>query len=393
MYYNFVLYLTILYLAFVPFGSYPIFLFGIKLDLIIAIILFLFTFIKIKYIYKCYPKYYLVSFLLVILVFLLSATLSIDPYFSIWRLLITSGYLYLSIALPVILVEKYEKLFLSFFYAGVLSSFAAIVCYYALNLKGNGWERYTHPNFSGEQFIGIYTDPNILGFGMILSILPFVFLLKKYENHGFSNKYYVYIALILLIIWAMLLTKSRTTILSFIIALFVLNATKIFKNIKNFRINFKIGIITFVVITLIVITFNYSLFIESLFSRFTELDMGRINSYSFIFNEWASNFKTIIIGIGYYYATKTIDPHNVFLETLYGSGLLGLLSLITMVIAIFIFIKNSSTEWEFKRIPYSILIYILVGCMTYWHTKTFWVPVLLINVLILYKQKTAYPKK
>jgi len=392
LYLKFVMVVSIIYLVFVPFGNYPIMLKGIKLDVAIGVLL---SVLFIPYLRKVlvFPKVYIFSAVVLALFLLITALLSIEPLFSLWRYIITLGYMFLAFVIPAAFHEKIDVFYRWLSISGIAAALSSVILYFFLGFNNNGWGRFTLPAYDPvlHRFVQFsrnapYVDPNILAFGLLMTVFPLIWFSQSSKRQWLWN-----LPLAILFCVAVLLTKSRTAIVAFGSSVVIASCLQLTRGL--IRGNDKRIISAILVFLLfvgmlavgaILVPQEFSQFYARLVSA--PLDEGRLARMEFAINGWQYSLKTVFFGQGYYYATKTVDPHNLFLEYLYGSGIVGLLAFIQFIMAVVYFIAKSIKKPMARFIADRLLWYILVAGLTYWHTKTFWVPILLINFIVLYSR-------
>jgi len=259
-------------------------------------------------------------------------------------------------------------------YIGIASLIALYGIYQFFTIKFNlPFINITNAISTGGHGYGVsyYNSPSLfrphatfqepLNFGhYLLSVLPFLiaihlFRRKEKKNGEIFLKVKFLPVLILMMSFALFLTKSRGAWLGFLIALiFLLIMT---------RMKHKLKLIGFLILVcLIVGLFSFFYFpavYQTIPQRFIyrfSLD-PRLTYYSFIFNLW-KQYPILGVGFGnygwyaasYFSSSLLVSAHGVFQEFLIETGILGFLSLIFLVFIYYRIMfralkKNKDTPW------------------------------------------------
>ena len=240
---------------------------------------------------------------------------------------------------------------------GILQVFFSNFRELSLKLYAN-YEKYSY-NFSVKEYgraIGSIGNPN--SYGILVSIMLLFLINDLVTNRNRIKSSFFKIVLIFPSVFVLLLTQSRTAIISFLISMIYL----IFKSINSKKI-FK----SIIIIILMLIPFLFFIYIIGLGSnRFTSTGFanlgGRvpiwINTFNFYFK---NNLNKIFLGYGQIFieSTKSITD-NYYLLTMYRYGIVGLI----LYINVFLKLYNSKRDEYYKSLIKAIIILILISDFT-----------------------------
>jgi O-antigen ligase len=310
--------------------------------------------------------------------------------FAIQKLTIFGGMLVNTILLPIVYGGKKQVEILVRSYVG----FALFMCAIFTGIfvmTGGSFDRYLYNDVGAAyglpDWLGIAFDPNLMMFGVGFAIV--LFLVYYYDRYKQINRQqWLKIAGISLpIVFFVLVINSRTAAMSMAIGMLGWFLIKM-KYQKKLR-----QVLTFAIVMLTCFHFYTSFAVNPGVSTssssapknevYNDLTAGREESnedrlmrIEAIFQEWLARDKTIVLGYGYSMeAVGGKDPHNIYLSHLYGTGLLGFLAFGALIGRSFQ--KFANLEKNLKTSTIMILVYICIGGLTYWHIKTFWVPLML----------------
>lgn len=259
----------------------------------------------------------LISFILLII---LSITWSIDILYSSQKLVGFLGVTLLGFAMYIRLniFSLIKIIFFSNFIITVLS-LVFIIYFPSLGIHA---DFYNHGHFRG-----VFTNKNLLGINMVISIVISI-LYFQLKSNGKISKVLSFLNL-LASFYLLIYSNSKTSLVIGIVIMFFLIATSIMKKIKDRNIFF------FYSTTIILTLFIFCLFLITKFNVLTSLLdrspslTGRTAIWTHGINHF--NLKPIL-GHGYYGFWKTekyslanhFNGHNGFLDILIYTGVIGL---------------------------------------------------------------------
>lgn len=382
--------MLLVFLVFVPLGSVPIYVASYKLDNLIGIFLCGVVLFALLVGVKFYSRDSLVleSAFFYVVVLGLSVLHSSDQLYSFQRYLSIGGYAFLALLIPRLLAAKAPFLGTSVLLFSAFSSLIIWVSYFVLGMSG--WGRMTIPTWSDGQFKyfpggwGTSPDPNILGFGLILSLL-FGLAISPVKK---STKLFF----IVLTVSATMLTLSRTVFVSGFLALIIAWFLSILFKSKVDLHAIKLDpkkIILILLILFVGVALLYTITpVDQIFERLADKDEVRIAIYAQVFESWLASYKTIIFGVGFDMASAIQDPHNIYVTALHDSGIIGFTALLFFMTSVFVSLVNIKNE-RIRFMALLIFFFIAIGGLFYWHTKTFWVA-LMFSLLLRYYDLARY---
>lgn len=389
-----VLFWLIGFLFFIPFGSMPIYIGeGLKLDNIIGFLLFIVLAIYILFGARLFSPDWsvLVGVTFYFIVATLSTLLSLEPIYSLGRFIVIGGYAFVALSVPYIFMDRLRFLGCVMISFASMSAFVIWVSYFVLGMSS--WGRMTIPTYTSYGFKyfpegwGSSADPNILGFGLVLSCLFFIATQDRLRVF--------HLMLIVFTFSAAMLALSRTVMVSLLVAfgcsvilLFLVRMAMYPEALKiKYRLSAKLVLTAvFGIITILVFPF------DALAQRIMQHSMARIDLIRYAINVWLQNDKTILFGVGFDMARATRDPHNIYLTALHDMGLIGLLALL----GLFACILHVILKIKISRIRFWALViffYISTAGLSYWHTKTLWVSLMFCLLLASYDRYTRLKSK
>ncbi|HFU0690760.1 TPA: O-antigen ligase family protein [Morganella morganii] len=378
-----------LYIIFIPLGNALVFITSnTKLDIIIAISLFILVTIDFLYkniIIKKINLLYFILFSILFLSIIISSLVSFDIKKSAFGGAITLGYVWVTGTCALFLVKKKtQSLYTVLFYSLILSFFIQI--YSISGFIDNPWQRATIPVIMLQDFSwhippgDIKTDPNVLAFGVVLSYF--------YLNAAKITISKRLISLVI-VISTLLMTESRSAFIGFITsALFYLTYIYIIKNGIKKTFTYIICITTCLfMVSFILYIYSFHLdriytpnILSRLFSIGNDLSsnsrlQGINTAIDLIKN---SSWFRVIFGHGVDHILYHTDPHNIFIATMYNQGLFGLIILILFFILMCFFSIKSGDN---KALSLTIVLFLFIISNLYWQTKILWVGFLFVMTL------------
>ena len=235
-------------------------------------------------------------------------------------------------------------------------------------------------NIGGISFYRFNPGANVNEFSMILAyaifLMPFT---------SFSKKTKLWLASLFLLLEFATLTRAAwlALVLSSFVAFFFLSRLK--RNFKYLFITLTIFVIIFVLI------YQVSDQVRFLLESRTSMDIGasgqeRLEKFAYVFNHlYESNFRLLF---GYGWATN-MYVHNVYLQLLYETGMLGL---ILFMVAMLLYTKNVFLmhKGTFKAALIACLAFIAVVSLMHhilYHMQTWFVLAYVAGGATLYRHK------
>lgn len=294
----------------------------------------------------------------------------INDAFELYKLLL---YALIFIVVSSLVVHNYEKIkivkSLNFYiFISNLISFSQYINLFNLNTKyikyvAPSQQRALMPGYTWPRVVGVSDNPNVYSYivviGLVLSLALFLSTKKKF-----------YILSIVTNFATLLMTRSRTGFVMFIVAIGAFILIYILEDILNGEISLKdkgkwfVGFGALIVVSLLVFLFVLP---DSITWRVKEIfNLASANSWQARIRNWGEYVdyfvKNPIVGIG---PVKSIDyirhPDNEWIMLLKRYGLVG-----TFYFA-FMFIIPIAINW--KRLKSSLVgkvfIAVMVGCFVY----------------------------
>jgi hypothetical protein len=342
------------------------------------------------------PKRFLLisSFLLTLMsFFLLSVFLSDDVYESLNIFYKHLGYLYITLALALFFKDRLDIFFNIIILFSLLSSIIILLSFIYLGL--GSWLRVTIPIYENGQFLYFpngyesSSDPNVLSYFLFLGGLV-TFHLKGL--HGYWALVFA------LIIFAGLLTMSRSGFLGFAIAINAYLIIKFNNMVFNHKVSktksFKALLFVFfvpVVVFSILLFQDVNSVLEILESRIysegsNESRIYRLSySYQFFLN---NNLWSLLFGNGIGFTRVDLDPHFFWFSVLLDTGALSLF--LMLFIYIYLFFKSylNVNSGELKGLLVSVFFLFFIVSFLYWQLRFFYF-VMLIFILLYLSQNMS----
>lgn len=206
------------------------------------------------------------------------------------------------------------SMLLSSVYALVFRNTSQIIA-----IRGNEVPAYWGSSFM--RFQGIFNDPN---YYMLLLVLGLALLIKLRDSNIIGRAYFFAAGFAMFAFG--LLTYSKT----FALAVALLGCIYVFWQFRNKKVVFGSFLIAAVGIAIgIMMLLDVSPF-EIIIARFTnasnisDLTTGRTLIYQRYWNEISESIGGIFFGLGLSAEGLDRDPHNLFLEVIYYTGIVGL---------------------------------------------------------------------
>lgn len=371
------------YLLFVALGSAPIWIGHIKLDnliglgLAISVFMLLLTSGRLAGI----GQWIFIAGLFYFITLFISVIFSLDPMYSAKRMLIIGGYIFVSLVTPYLLINCSKCVGFSSLFSAFLSAIIIWLSYLLIGMSS--WGRMTIPTIVNGKPVyfpggwGTSSDPNILGFGLLLTLL--------FGLAASRPPLKISILITIFIFSAALLTMSRTAIFAISLALlFVIiwyTFSRIFSSRETIRLPMSRMVIGFCSVALVVFlgpTNNpLALFLQRVFNSDVSLRLEIVRD---VFGGWGNSLPEFFFGVGFDIASSLRDPHNIYLTALHDSGVFGALGLLLFLLSMFIFLVNCKILY-YRLWSMLIFWFIVFGGVSYWHTKTFWVSIMFIIML------------
>lgn len=378
------------YVGFIPTGPYPVILWGVKLDHLFAfgtalVSFFLFPFIR-------WPRRLITiyaSVLLFLSIVFITTAVSVDPDTSLRGCMVCLGYATIALFAPLLIHDRVILLRQYLFIAATFTSLFVLYLYF-----------FVHD--IGRLRLSPTVDPNMTSVGLLMCIiifLPEYFKKRKTFLIGeLATIFFIFPVAIILA--AVIILLSRTALLSFVIALIWAFFCATLKNKRLFyrQILRKISIIIIVsILGIVSLNIVKPDIVSKYINRVTRIFRGdlaptesrRIMRVKNSINLWSKNPKTFVLGDGFF----TINPHNEFLRMLGGSGLLGFVSFLLMLVAFYLTCCRSRTASSIYLFGQNALFaYLVIMIQFYGHTKSLWVgfTFLLINYMAQYRHQHRF---
>lgn len=385
--------LLVLFLAFVPLGSAPLYVGPLKLDNAIGLLLAaaVAAHLLVGPLSVRLGLSVLLAGLAYFCILFVSVVLSAAPGYSLQRYLVIAGYAFVALSVPYLFAHRSAVLGRWLFAAGL---FSASVIYGAYALLGmSSWGRMTIPTYyppTGrfEYFPegwGSSADPNMLAVGLALSVLFFLAVSPLRWRSWAASAY---------VLGAAALTGSRTAFAALIVSLgmgaLLVGLPWLLARSQAVRVRLS-GLLAAALavpgmVWLAVTMLPLGLLIE----RLLQGDSLRWKLAEHALGVWLDNLKHLVIGAGFNIARSVSDPHNIYLTALHDSGVLGLLGLLTLL-AVVLIKALWVVDVKLRFWGVSIFFFIAFSGMTYWHTKTFWVAVMLVLLICTADRRREAP--
>jgi hypothetical protein len=306
--------LLMLFLFFVSVGSAPIEVGGVKIDNVIGVLLAVSTLVCLLAIkrFVVRDQAVLIAAYLYFIILFLSVFVSPDPLYSIGRFSIIFGYGVVAIFVPYVLADRLEVVGLSSIFFSVLAASLVWVSYFVLGMSS--WGRMTLPTYVSGEFRyfpsgwGSSADPNMLGFGLLLTLMFGLFVRRPSIVFGLFVVSFVFSAV--------LLTMSRTAVFAFIGSAF-LTTLWLAIEIPIRSVKIRIAVVRkFFLGAAGIIFFAVSFFLSSLGGRFLDrvTQIGsddRLERYNYVISNWSHDPFSVVFGVGFDMARLMQDPDNI----------------------------------------------------------------------------------
>ena len=368
------------YVGFIPTGPYPVILWGVKLDHLFAFGTALVSFFLFP---LRWPKGLIlvhISVLLFLCIIFITTITSVDPDTSLRGCMVCLGYATIALFAPLLIHERVILLRRYLFIAATFTGLFVLYLYF-----------FVHD--IGRLRLSPTVDPNMTSVGLLMCIiifLPEYFKKRKTFLIGELATFF-FIFPVAIVLAAVIILLSRTALLSFAIALIWAFFCATLKNKRLFyrQILRKISIIIIASILGIVslnivkpdIVSKHTHRVTRIFrGNLAPTESRRIMRAENTLDRWTENPKTFVLGDGFF----TINPHNEFLRMLGGSGLLGFVSFLLMLVAFYLTCCRSRTASSIYLFGQNALFaYLVIMIQFYGHTKSLWVgfTFLLINYM------------
>jgi hypothetical protein len=396
---NFLKLALFVYLFFLATGPVPVHVGPVKIDILSAVLILIFSLPYYSEIFKKIPFVYLIIIAAFFFIGLLSTLLSEDFNRSIVYLGIIGGYALVMLVVPVALGNN-QNVMRWLYLTGALCA-TSIVFFLILKWGFGETARFAmsfNPEISRHSEGAV--DPNMTAFGLNMAI---IFSLPLLKNKKVWFKILLSCSYVAIFI-ASLATVSRT---AFVATLFSLTMATIIWSMKMFHKRAKHFFIIFLsLIFLLGIGFLIAYkFVPQIITKAihrTEIHQNsdavdrRQNLIIINIKKALETVKGTIIGIGFHKA----NPHNEFVRNFTNSGFLGLFAFISIFIAAYWYLirpisSKNSLEYISSR---ALFMYLLIIIQTYGHTKSLWCGLMFLCALYIEEQNrvneiVVYEKK
>lgn len=373
----------LLFLAFVPFGSAPLHLGPLKVDNVIGLLLaaLLGAFVLRAPQRVRIPIGLAVAGFTYFTVLFASVVFSTAPEYSASRYAVIAGYAFVALLVPHAFTARAVLIAQTLALAAVASASVILLAYATLGMSH--WGRMTIPTYyppsGGFEYFpegwGSSADPNILGVGLLIGLLAFLAWAPRRWWRWPVAAY---------VVTAAALTGSRTAFaalaLGLTMGLLLVAVPYLLARAPWLRVRLSQWSLT-VVGGLTALTIAFWLFPAGLLlERFTAGDAVRAELAASAIDGWLASAGNFWLGAGFNLARTVNDPHNIYLTAVHDSGVLGLLALLALMTVLLLrTLRVASPVSRFWGV--TILFFIAAAGMTYWHTKTFWVSVMLVLLI------------
>lgn len=389
------------YIAFIPSGPYPIYIFGIKLDILLGIILLGLLLPKITQIRKEYPSIFLISLFFFLITTLLSVLFSEDIVFSTSKWFSILGYILVSLLAPIAINDCSKIIFFRLFLLVIAVAISLFLIHLALLYGLDNSQRFylgfdpkAPLNYQSDGGVEDIVDPNMTAIGLTMSVI--VYLPNFFNSHHSIKRKTLEILAFTLITLGTFLTASRTAILSYslscTLALIILSTSS--KRIETFLIQiFKLFcLLLFIMIIFLGMNTLLPSVTGNFLARIGDIDSpdeGRKELISNALSIFFSDDKNILFGQGYH----LLNPHNEFLRNLTSSGVFSLIAFLFFLYTVyFSIVKNIKFNYWLHFSSLSLYIYILLAIQTLPHTKSLWSSLMFILFLYMENKHRLHKK-
>lgn len=239
------------------------------------------------------------------------------------------------------------------------------------------WNRYS------TSFFGVNKDPNYASASIVPAIMILLFRILYTNSKKKKSKLLSLVALLIITMGA-ISTGSRSSFL-FVVFSYIYNLQLII--LKKGKQKIKMIITTIIILIIIALSFNY--IIDFLPSSLTQR-LTQLSSYtndSIRFNIWKTGIKTFfdypIVGVGLNGANDYLssigyhNTHNIYLDILTGSGILGSVIFILLLISI-LRVRRQNLKFMIG------LVMVMLGPLFFingFNTPNFWTPIMLLLII------------
>lgn len=239
-----------------------------------------------------------------------------------------------------------------------------------------------------KRFKGLFADPNYF---MTYLTVAMALVLKLKDANRISNRYFV----IMLTVMTMfgILTYSKTYFLMFILLVLIYVAWQYWN--KRLLRGLLLTIVS--MFALVVIFRMENSPFEVVLTRFrsakniSDLTTNRSDLYLLYLREISSNTATLLFGKGFSASNLGFDPHNLYLEITYYSGLTGLILTVSFYIGLVLCVKkklqNMSRENIVSRYEVLLVVFTLFFTLHGFFGTTFYVGLFLAYLAMLLPTK------
>jgi len=387
------------YLAFIPFGPYPIYVFGCKLDYIFVLLVFLLCVLLFPFKWPKKTKPVLVGILIFLAVSFVSTILADSDLTGSKRGFETTViYAAVTLIVPVLTYRNARQIRYFVMIAALFAGGAIIYAYFFRHFGDYGRMKLAlipRESLTSNQYDEVWVDPNMTAIGLFLCVVVFFheYLTNTKTLCDCFYKILFFLVSVAVITVSVLLLLSRTAMISFFVS--ILWATCyliVFKVRGRGGVMIKIGILGLAFIFgLSALYHKRPLQVETFYNRITRLaskefvptELERIRLANESIERWLQSPKTFLVGQGYF----TTNPHNEFLRMLSGSGLLGLSSFVLVFFSIYTTCCTSkAADPVYLFSQNALFAYIFCAIQFYGHTKSMWVALMFLLMNFLWQE-------
>ena len=365
------------YIAFIPVGPFPIYIFaGMRLDVTIGVLLLAFVIIYVSKI-TLYANIFIATWIFYFFVVFVSAFFSIDTELSFVSAYVMFGYSIIALLIPVIFSSRGVVIRTWLF---LFAALVSVVIIYLYIFHGFAQD-HRFALGAADMSKGVArveevatVDPNMTAAGLLLSLIvyfPHLFEIRRLYILDFLGA--------LCILSASLVTLSRSAMIGFVIAILfswlIVFVGSIDFNKRSIR-NEKFFILSMFLLIVIpvVVFFADAMFLSILDKLTSRMTGGNDDSIriDLLLNTWdvfTYDTKNILIGSGF----MTTNPHNEYMRTLSTMGMMGVMASILFLVSMFYFSVKELTYNHRKMFSaLSIIIFVMVISLFYGYTKLIW---------------------
>jgi hypothetical protein len=370
------------YIAFIPSGPFPIYVWGTKLDTLFGVLLLLLLLMRVRKRGQ-YPRGLIGITMTYLTICLISTVFSYDPLFSIHRWIITLSYALVCFLAPVVVYPKIRFIRVVLLVVAVMVSILILIMFKYYDF-GQVSRFALGISPSARQLGKASVDPNMTAIGLMMSIV--IYLPNLYKKKFSLLCTLLEFCAFSTIIIAVVITLSRTAIVAFGIASIVASFLLLLNKCSFTKLTKKFRYVAFILLCLVFISVGVNKFVPAqtdwVIKRITNAsyDETRINLIHNSIKLTFESCKSLFIGQGYF----TTNPHNEPLRNLSSSGVFGLVGFFAFLLVFYLLIVKPIKQTDYLFFGARFLyFYILFAIQTYGHTKSMWTAFMFLLIFYL----------